>query len=473
MVFSSVLFLCYFLPIFLTVYFVLPYRVKNYWILLASMVFYAWGAPLFMGVVLAVLLIDYYLGNRIYHTEGSTKKIYLLLSILLNLGMLSYYKYSNFFVDNVNAVLGQLGATDIHWTRVALPLGISFFVFQEMSYTIDIYRGEHKPLKRFSDYMLFIFLFSHLVAGPIVTYHVLADDIVDRRRKINSEYRLLGLFRFMVGLARKVLIANTLATVANGIFDAPAAQLTPADCWLGAIAYTFQLYFDFSGYSDMAIGLGKMMGFDFPENFDNPYISQNITEFWRRWHITLGAWMRRYLYIPLGGNRGSEGRTYANLWTVFILSGLWHGASWTFVVWGIYHGFFIVCDRLFLDKAMSGLSKNFRVAVTFVLAVIGWVLFRADTLTQAFALIGKMFTPSVAALSHVPDAKQVWLLVLAAIISFGALVPWWQRMQEVLYSVTASVWANTARSITAILFFILSLSAILSSGVNPFIYFRF
>lgn len=473
MVFSSTLFLCFFLPAFLLLYFLLPYRFKNYLILLASIGFYAWGAPKFIFVVLGVLLIDYWLGNRIYESEQRLKKIYLIASILLNVGMLFYYKYSNFFIENVNEVLHLAGYSAISWTKIVLPIGISFFVFQEMSYTIDIYRGEHAPLKKFSDYMLFIFLFSHLIAGPIVTYHVLADDIVDRRKKINANYRLAGFFRLMVGLGRKVLIANVLGEVADQVFNQPVTQLTTADCWLGAFAYTFQLYFDFSGYSDMAIGLGKLMGFDFPENFNNPYISQNITEFWKRWHITLGAWMRRYLYIPLGGNRVSEKRLYANLITVFLLSGLWHGASWTFVLWGAYHGFFLICDRLFLDKLTARVPAIFRVMFTFFVALIGWVLFRADSLNYAGAMLIQMFSFNCGNISFFLTHLQVYMLIVAPAHCLLALLPGLEQWQAKWFAVTDRVEINLARVAIIALLFAFSLSFITANSFNPFIYYRF
>ena len=472
MVFSSIIFLVYFFPVFLLLYFVTPAKYKNYTALLASVFFYAWGAPKFIFVILGVLCIDYYLGNKIYEADEKNKKKYLFLSIAVNVGMLLYFKYSNFFVGNVNFILEQAGLHTIKWTAVVLPIGISFFTFQEMSYTIDIYRGEHKPLKKFTDYMLFIFLFSHLIAGPIITYHVLADDIEDRRKKLNDNYRLQGFFRFMIGLARKVLIANTLGEVADHIFNQPVYQLTGADCWLGAIAYTFQLYFDFAGYSDMAIGIGKLLGFDFPENFNNPYISQNITEFWQRWHITLGQWMRNYLYIPLGGNRISESRTYVNLVTVFLISGFWHGASWTFVLWGGYHGFFMLCDRLFLEKLLQPVGRIVRIALTFIIAVTGWVLFRADTISQAGSFIFKMFRFDSLHLTEFPDSRFIATLVVAVCFSFAAIIKYWENFELKAYSVKNSLPA-TLMLFIAVILYVLSLSHITSTKFNPFIYFRF
>ena len=472
MVFSSSIFLCFFLPVFLAVYFIIPYKLKNYWILLSSVLFYAWGAPKFILVVLAVLVADYYLGNRIYENEGKRKKLYLIISIILNLGLLFYFKYFNFFMDNANTVLAHAGVKSFEWTKVILPIGISFFVFQEMSYTIDIYRGEHKPLKKFSDYMLFIFLFSHLIAGPIVTYNVLADDIIDRRRNLNSDYRLLGFFRFIIGLSRKVLIANPLGLVADHMFNGDIASLSVGDAWLGIVAYTFQLYFDFAGYSDMAIGLGKLMGFNFPENFDSPYISQNITEFWRRWHITLGSWMRRYLYISLGGNRISESRTYLNLWVVFMLSGFWHGASWNFLVWGCYHGIFIVLDRLFWAKVSARLPKIFNVVLTFLIVMMGWIFFRADTMAHAMCYVHQMFC-SAYTLTYYMDGKTHFILFLAVIFSLGTLWTFWASKMDLFYDMAVSNKFQLAKAVFAIVLFYMSMAEIVSSAFNPFIYFRF
>ncbi|HLP52659.1 MAG TPA: MBOAT family O-acyltransferase [Chitinophagales bacterium] len=473
MVFSSVIFLCYFFPVVLGVYFIIPNKLKNYWLLIASVFFYAWGAPKFIGVVLTVLVIDYYLGNRIYTTEGKAKKIYLLLSIVLNIGMLFYFKYFNFFIENINSLLGEFGASPITWTKIVLPIGISFFVFQEISYTVDIFRGEHKPLKKFSDYMLFIFLFSHLIAGPIVTYNVLADDIVDRRKKLNSDYILTGFFRFSIGLARKVLIANTLGLVADQIFKTPVDQLTSADCWLGAIAYTFQLYFDFSGYSDMAIGIGKMLGFDFPENFNSPYVSQSITEFWKRWHITLGNWMRRYLYIPLGGNRASAGRVYLNLWIVFLLSGLWHGASWTFVIWGAYHGFFIASERFLHDRISFSLPRIIKIPLTFLIVLVGWVFFRADTITYSLDMLKQMFSFGNMTISISLLNGFTYMLIVAGFFSFINAIRPINAITLGMFSVEGNIIKVSLRFVLTILLFAICLGVVVTSGFNPFIYFKF
>lgn len=472
MVFSSSIFLLYFFPVFLLVYFITPIRWKNITALVASVLFYAWGAPVYIFVILGILIADYYLGNRIYESTGQRRKLYLVASIVLNVGFLLYFKYSNFFVENVNEVLSTIGIKNVGWTKVVLPIGISFFTFQEMSYTIDIYRGVHKPLQRFTDYMLFIFMFSHLIAGPIVTYHVLADDLVDRRHKLNNTYRLRGMLQFSIGLAKKVLIANQIGPWADQAFGMDPHNMTTLTAWCGALAYTFQLYFDFSGYSDMAIGIGKMLGFDFPENFDNPYTSQNVTEFWRRWHITLGQWMRSYLYIPLGGNRVSLQRLYFNLWIVFIISGFWHGAEWTFVIWGIYHGLFIVLDRLFLERMLKPIGKFPRIIITFIIVVVGWVFFRAPDAAYAFGFIQRMWSFDGLSLQLTWNNHLIFCLALAAFFSFYGGIRKIHDMQYKWFEPDPVGWL-LPKMIVAVCLMILCISEIVSSHFNPFIYFRF
>ncbi len=473
MVFSSSLFLLYFFPVFIIAYLITPVKFKNYTLLIASVLFYAWGAPKFIFVLFAVLVIDYYLGNRIYESAGRKRKLYLLISIIINVGMLLYFKYSNFFVENLNEVLYLFNIENVMWTKVVLPIGISFFTFQELSYTIDIYRDEHKPLKKFTDYMLFIFMFSHLIAGPIVTYHILAKDIVDRRHQLNNDYRLLGLYRFIIGLAKKVLIANVLGEVADDIFKLQPTEMNSTTAWLGITAYTFQLYFDFSGYSDMAIGIGKFMGFNFPENFNSPYISQSITEFWKRWHMTLSSWMKNYLYIPLGGNKVSVSRMFLNLWIVFLISGFWHGAEWTFIVWGAYHGFFIVLDKLFLIKLLKPIGKIPRTIFTFIIAMVGWVFFRSADLPYSIGFIKKMFSFQFRYPEVIYSNRFEFTMLLAIIFSFAALSDKMAQWQWNGLNISNKNFILSGRVILSVALFILALADITSSGFNPFIYFRF
>ncbi len=469
MVFSSTLFLFLFLPVFLTVYFLVPYRFKNAWALVASLGFYAWGAPVFVFALLASILFDYLLVPQF--AKHSNPKFWLWIGVAGNVALLGYFKYANFFVENVNILLSGFGFNDVKWTAVILPIGISFFTFQKISYLVDVYRGIRPPLKNFGDHALYVVLFPQLIAGPIVRYNEVADELVDRRDAINADNRLLGFFRFCIGLAKKVLIANVLGAQADEIFGKEIADLGFSEAWLGAICYTFQIYFDFSGYSDMAIGLGKMMGFKFPENFNNPYIAQSITEFWRRWHITLSNWMRDYLYIPLGGNRVSAARLYINLWLVFLISGFWHGAAWTFVIWGAYHGLFLVLERMFLLKLYTYIPKIIRVLLIFVIVVFGWVFFRAENFDQAIAFINAMLTFKTTQLWL--DAELQMTLWFSLLVVIVALFKGVENQQMKLYETKPGLVKTVFIMGISILLLVLSAGSIFSSGYNPFIYFQF
>jgi alginate O-acetyltransferase complex protein AlgI len=338
---------------------------------------------------------------------------------------------------------------------------------------VDVYRRIHQPLKNFWDYQLYIILFPKLIAGPIVRYHEISDQLIDRTEFETTDNRLTGFYRFAIGLSKKILIANTLGEVADQVFITDYTTLSSATAWMGILAYTFQIYFDFSGYSDMALGLGKMLGFRFPENFNNPYTSQSITEFWRRWHITLGNWMRNYLYIPLGGNRvKTKERLYFNLWLVFLASGLWHGAAWSFVFWGAYHGMFLVLERAFLLRVYERFGKFFRTIFTFLIVVIGWVFFRIEDLSDSFVYIGKMFSFKNAVMPS-PDPKFVTVFIVAVFFSFFTSVVAGQNIQNNIYHNPYTNNRHLVMTITGSLLIILSLGAITTSGFNPFIYFRF
>ncbi len=301
-----------------------------------------------------------------------------------------YFKYANFFIENVNIFFEQFGLQPYTWTKIILPIGISFYTFQTITYAIDVYRKVHDPLDKLTDYTLYIIMFPQLIAGPIVRYNYIADQLVERKE--TYEDRLMGFYRFCIGLAKKVLIANTLGAQADLVMNMDFYSISSTTAWIGILAYTFQIYFDFSGYSDMAIGIGRMIGFRFPENFDNPYTSKSITEFWRRWHITLGAFMKFYLYIPLGGSKvKTNRRLYFNLWFVFLVSGLWHGASWNFVIWGAFHGFFLVIERLFLSKVLKRAGSVISLVYTFFITIMGWVIFRIEDYKSAFVFYKKLF----------------------------------------------------------------------------------
>ncbi len=474
MVFSSSLFLLYFLPVFLLFYYFADAKYKNYVALVGSIFFYAWGAPRFIFVILGTTFLDFHLVKWMSQTKSQlNRRLMLTLSVSVNLGLLFYFKYSNFFVENVNAVLSVFGTGSIHWTKLILPIGISFYTFETITYVVDVYRRVHKPLTNFWEYQLYIILFPKLIAGPIIRYHDLADQITDRSKNDTIDNRISGFFRFALGLGKKVLIANVLGEYADSVFAMEPAGMTTATAWMGVTAYAFQIYYDFAGYSDMAIGLGRMMGFDFLENFNNPYISQNISEFWRRWHMSLGRWMRDYLYIPLGGNRVSAKRLYFNLWLVFLFSGLWHGAAWNFVIWGAFHGFFLVADRIFLMKFYNFIGKYPSILITFVITLVGWVFFRAESLEYAIDFTGRMF--SFAGGPAVYISQKVWvILIIGAFFGFwGAFrnnEKWQEKLLIVKDQKTSTLVLMTAASV---LLFVISVASISSSGFNPFIYFRF
>lgn len=473
MVFSSITFLLYFLPVFIIVYSLLPKILRNWFILLASIAFYSWGAPKFVILLLASTIIDFYIVQALYKAqERKTKRRFLILSLFINLGLLAYFKYANFFVENVNAALGAVGVEQVGWTSVALPIGISFYTFQTLTYSIDVYRGIHAPLNKLHNYLLYIMSFPQMIAGPIVRFNEIADEITDRRHHIDD--RIFGFYRFCIGLGKKVLIANVLGDFAQQMIESEMSDLSTGAAWLGMLAYTFQIYFDFAGYSDMAIGLGRIMGFHFPENFNNPYTSRSITEFWRRWHITLGAWMKNYLYIPLGGSRvSSNARLYFNLWFVFLVSGLWHGASWNFVVWGAYHGFFLILDRIFLEKLLDRSGKLFSVLFTFIVTVVGWTLFSIEDMNKASQYLGKMFSFD-GALDLSLSSELITTGIVASIISFITLTSFGKRLQDWVYSDgQLSVVKSVRLILIAAIIFTVCVAYITSSNFNPFIYFRF
>lgn len=471
MVFSSITFLFYFLPVFLLIYYLVPAKWQNLVLLVGSLVFYAFGAPRFLAIFIVMMFINWLITKQMYNSPTLKRKKWLLaVSITLNLLVLGYFKYMNFFVDNLNALLQLTSHNIITFNKIALPIGISFFTFQSITYTVDVFRGEAAPLKRCSDYMLYISMFPQLIAGPIVRFNTIAAQISERR--ITMEARVNGFCRFMIGLGKKVLIANQVALLADPIFAMPYHEMATSTAWIGILAYTFQIYFDFSGYSDMAIGLGKMLGFRFPENFNAPYTSLSISEFWRRWHITLGAFMKNYLYIPLGGNRKGTLRTYLNLVTVFLLSGLWHGASWNFVLWGAFHGFFLIMDRIFMLKWLEKMGRFPAMILTFLAATSGWVLFRTETLSGALQFYQAMF--SFRGGIPVQWQPQICFLILAALISFAPATTIGQKMMEKLFSDHYSTKTLTLVVILILLIILpLSIGSLASNNFNPFIYFRF
>ena len=479
MLFTEPIFLFLFLPLLLACYYLNPRSsgYANSLLVVASVLFYAKGGGSFTALMLASIAFNYRMAIAVdrARTTGHDRQV-LALAVAINLGVLGLFKYANFVGDNVNALSGMLGGTAMAFPRVALPIGISFYTFHAISYVVDVYRRDASAQKHPTHAALYLLLFPQLIAGPIIRYRDLAPQLGYRLVSLDCFAR--GVQRFVMGLGKKVLIANTVATVADSIFRMPAAELTPAHAWLGAICYTVQIYFDFSGYSDMAIGLGAMFGFRFPENFRWPYIADSVQEFWRRWHISLSSWFRDYLYIPLGGNRGTTLRTYGNLVAVFFLCGLWHGASWTFVIWGLYHGSFLVLERLGLGEQLGHLWRPLRHVYLLLVVVIGWVFFRADTLSDAFGVLSAM--AGRAASAPTPFSVQWYLtppVALALIAGCIGACPLGLPLERVWAKLESAaglqVGATAARVAVIGLILLASIVQIAARTYNPFIYFRF
>jgi alginate O-acetyltransferase complex protein AlgI len=484
MVFSSQLFLFWFLPAALTAYYVTPRRGRHLILTLFSYVFYGWVNPAFSLLLLLSTAIDWLAGLVMSGTKpwsrapiellprdrprNRRERLALLLSVSSNLSLLGFFKYFNFAVDSWNGLAAALGvdaATLDTALRVTLPLGISFYTFQSMSYAIDVYRGEARALRNFVDFACFVSMFPQLVAGPIIRFAEVADQLAHRTHTLAKFAR--GVAFFSVGLAKKVLLANPCGQIADTVFDAGAPTLLQA--WHGVIGYAFQIYFDFSGYSDMAIGLGLMFGFVFAKNFDSPYHAQSITEFWRRWHISLSTWLRDYLYVPLGGNRKGVRRTYINLGLTMLLGGLWHGASWNFVLWGAFHGSLLALERAVgVDRLYGFLPRPLRVACTFGLVLVSWVFFRAVDLASALAYLGSMFGVGAVA-SAAPLLSGLLLspylllcFAVAALVVWGAPQSWtWTRVL-------------TPTKIAVVLgLLVVAIAALSTQDYNPFIYYIF
>lgn len=468
MLFSSMTFLFVFMPLVMAVYFLSKKEIRNYVLLIASIIFYAWGEPRYLAIMIITILVNYAGAILLDKHYSSRQRLWIVsLTIVLDLSFLFYFKYFNFVVDNINGVW----ATDFQLLDVIMPIGISFYTFQAMSYLIDVYRKEVPAQKDVYKLALYIVLFPQLVAGPIVKYHDVCEQIDNRT--IEFKNVIIGFKRFITGLAKKVLIANTLAEVVDKIFAQAPENLTTGVSWLGAVAYCLQLYYDFSGYSDMAIGLGLMFGFRFLENFNYPYISKSITEFWRRWHISLATWFKLYLYIPLGGNRKGAVRTYWNLFAVFLVTGIWHGAAWSYVAWGIWNGIFIVIERFFgLDK-----DKNDRWYVSaakhvyaFFAIVWGMIIFRAESLSYAYEYICRMLHIDVT--KHLPDYDYGVNNKFAIMLIVGLIcaMPVCQNLIYIKYEHKVQ---RTLVNIWLFLLFFWSTISLAASTYNPFIYFRF
>ena len=470
MVFASPIFLFLFLPLTLAAYFAFPRGWRNGVLLVASLAFYAWGEAPYLLLVLGSVAFNFTIGAAIGKSDGLVRKRWLVLGIVGNLAALAIFKYSNFAVANVNALAPILAITPIALAAIPLPLGISFFTFHAISYVVDVYKGNAHAERNLARFALYILLFPQLIAGPIIRWRDIASQLPQREQRI-ADFAY-GVRRFVLGLGKKVLIANTLGAVADRVFALPAGELTTPLAWLGLVCYTLQIYFDFSGYSDMAIGLMRMFGFRILENFNYPYIARSIREFWRRWHISLSNWFRDYLYIPLGGNQRGERRAYANLVIVFLLCGLWHGASWPFVLWGAWHGMFLVMERAGLDRVVHRLGPLSHLYA--LLAVMGgWVLFRCETLTGAIAYYAALLGQGQAGAGRHPlleflDPFVAFTLVVGIVFATPlarAIGAWRDRHAGALVLGLDVAWLTGV--------FVLATAFLAAGTYNPFIYFRF
>lgn len=486
MVFSAPIFLFAFLPIALLLYFLSPKRLKNIVLLLISLTFYAWGEVFYLIIMLISIIANYVIGLCLHSSQikqdkigtsrfSGSPKFFLILGVGINLCLLVTFKYANFLTDNVNSLLEVFDLDLVDLDPVHLPLGISFFTFQALSYIVDVYRKQVSVQRKILDFALYISLFPQLIAGPIVRYRDIAEQILERETSI--ELFANGSRRFIYGLAKKTLIANSLGQVADNIFAIAGNDLTTPVAWIGIIAYSLQIYFDFSGYSDMAIGLGLMFGFKFLENFNYPYISKSIREFWRRWHISLSSWFRDYVYISLGGNRVSKPRVYLNLLIVFILTGFWHGASWNFLFWGLFHGAFLTFEHAGFSKVLEKAWLPFQHIYVLFVAVIGWVFFRAEDLPHALSYIKTMFNLADFHTTHHQYSQFISSeVILAFVVGIILATPVYTKLRGGVAAIKSSQKAMVADMAGQLFLFSLlglSILKIAASTYDPFIYFRF
>ena len=469
MVFSSVLFLFRFLPIFLICYFMAPGRMKNFILLLGSLFFYAWGEPVYVLLMLFSTVVDYVNGRLIESHRGTKKAVLpLIASVVINLAVLCFFKYADFLIQTVNGITGL----SLPLLNLPLPIGISFYTFQTMSYTIDVYRGEAKVQKNILDFAVYVSMFHQLIAGPIVKYRDVADRLY--RRPMDVLAISHGLKRFCLGLAKKVLLANNIGALWTQISGQSYEGMSMMTAWLGILAYAFQIYFDFSGYSDMAIGLGEILGFHFPENFNYPYISASITEFWRRWHISMGSWFREYVYIPLGGNRKGLPRQLFNILVVWMLTGIWHGAGWNFLLWGLWFALFLVLEKMFLGKLLSWMPRVVGLLYTCVIVLVGWTLFALTSPAEISGYLGAMMGAGgfVDGTALYLGRQYLVLLLIGAVASTPLPAMAVKRLEKTDTGFSVALYRLGEKVIPAVLLF-LAIAGIVEDSYNPFLYFRF
>ncbi len=478
MLFTSPIFLFMFLPLTLLLYFIAKDKYKNAILLLASLIFYSWGGAKYLILVLILIVINYFSGIFIDKAKDKRrKKLLFIATVLINLGTLGYFKYFDFFIANIIKILGIINiniANNIHLLNIALPIGISFFTFQILSYVIDVYKGKIEVQKNIINFGLYVMLFPQLIAGPIVRYIDVDKQISERTVTVDKFYA--GAKRFMIGFSKKILLSNMSGAIADAIFTSAEYNTNMLVAWVGVICYALQIYHDFSGYSDMAIGLGKIFGFDFLENFDYPYISKSIKEFWRRWHISLSTWFRDYVYIPLGGNRNGKFKTYRNLMIVFLITGFWHGASWNFVIWGLFYGVFLILERGKFGEILQKLPTFIQRIYTLVIVLIAWVFFRAAGLKSAIAYLQGMFSfnfqDTYLLLLKLFDREKIVFIILAMIFATPVLKKLLNKLKE-NSKVSISIITEIMEYTVLIIIFIISISYMTGSAYNPFIYFRF
>ena len=461
MVFSSLNFLFIFLPVVLILYYLVPFRLKNLILLIASIIFYAWGEPVYVILMVLNIAFNYVVGrNFATLTVAKERKKQLVIAIIVNLLLLGFFKYAGLFVQTVGGIFGA----EPSFTGLPLPIGISFYTFQALSYVIDVYRGKVSVQRNIIDFGAYITMFPQLIAGPIVRYDQVERQLSSRR--ISWDKAGFGMQRFLFGLGKKVLLANNLGLLYSTIQAAPERSFLTA--WLGVIAYTLQIYFDFSGYSDMAIGMGKMLGFDFVENFEYPYLAENVTDFWRKWHISLGTWFREYVYIPLGGNRVSVGRHILNLMIVWALTGLWHGASWNFVLWGVYYGIILILEKYILIPLCGRFPKVIKHIYTMLLVIFGWAIFSNTNFAEMGTFIGNLFGGGVSAFADSAFLYYFKSNLILLILSVFFCGPAFRRVMA--YTERRKPLINI---IVCVAIFLLSIAFLVSGSFNPFLYFRF
>ena len=469
MLFSSITFLFAFLALVLLLYFIVPRKMKNFVLLIFSLVFYAWGEAVYIVLMLAAIVVAYITGIFADKNRSSNRIAFVsvLAAVVWNIGLLLFFKYTDFFITNTNSLFGL----NIKLLGLALPIGISFYSFQALSYVIDVYRGEVKSQRNFITLATYISLFPQLIAGPIVRYQTIEKQLISRQETADKFAK--GVKRFAVGLGKKVLLANNIGFLFSEISGTPQSELSLTASWLGILAYTFQIYFDFSGYSDMAIGLGKMFGFDFLENFNYPYISKSITDFWRRWHISLSSWFRDYVYIPLGGNRKGLPRQCLNIMIVWFLTGFWHAANWNFMIWGLYFGVILLIEKIFLGKLLDKIPTIFKHIYALILIVVGWGIFAYEDTGALINNLKNMFY--INKLPMINDKTVFWLTQYAVtfVILIIASTPLGKKVGEKLEKKIPTVYSCVITPVITLALLVVSTAYLASNSFNPFLYFRF